>query len=110
MKSIHGENQDVAPEELMSAAIEGNDLIIRLPLDLLIWSQRQREESLHVIDKADMARWLVENILEYGGDSEIGSTAIEDFLDAAFMDALESAEPWLQGWWEVEENSDNGET
>lgn len=107
MKSIHGENQEIAPEELMSAAIEGDDLVIRLPLELMIWAQRQREESLIVVDKTAMGKWLVENILEYGGDSEIGSTGIEEFLDAAFMEALESAEPWLQGWWEIEEGSED---
>lgn len=89
----------------MSAAIDGNDLVIRLPLSLLIWSQFQREESIVVYDKVEMGKWLAQNILEYGGDAEIGSTAIEQFLDSAFMDAIESGELWL-AFFEYEEDSD----
>lgn len=94
----------------MTAIVEGDELVIRLPLDLLIWSQEQREESITVIDKQKMAEYLAEYILEFGGDPEIGSTAFEDLIDAFFMHALESAEDWLQGWWELEDEerrSDN---
>ena len=93
-------------DSLMKATIEGDDLVIRLPLELLIWSQKQREESITVIDKQKMARYLTEHILEFGGDPEIGSTAFEDLIDAFFVDALESAEDWLKGWWE---EGDEGE-
>ena len=96
-------NNEPKKDELMSAIIEGDSLVIRLPLDLLIWTQRQREDSIIVTDKQKMAQYLAEYILEFGGDSEIGSTAFEDLIDACFLDALENAENWLVGWWELEE-------
>jgi hypothetical protein len=101
-KEAMSEINAIPDDALMKATIEGDDLVIRLPLDLLIWSQKQREESITVIDKQKMAEYLA-NILEFGGDQEIGSTAFEDLIDACFMHALESAEDWLQGWWELEE-------
>lgn len=97
------ETAEITNDSQMKATIEGEDLVIRLPLDLLIWSQKQREESITVIDKQKMAEYLTKYILEFGGDPEIGSTAFEDLIDAFFMHALESAEDWLQGWWVVEE-------
>ena len=103
---IHGNNPSIPDNELMSVAIEGDDIVIHLPIDLLVWSQAQREESITVIDKQKMAEHIVKHILEFGGDAEIGSTAFEDLIDNYFMNALESAEDWLKGWWEDETNED----
>lgn len=100
----------IIPDDvLMKATIEGDDLVIRLPLDLLIWLQTQREESITVIDKQKMAEYLAKHILEFGGDQEIGSTAFEDLIDACFLHALENAEDWLRGWWELEEDEGEGD-
>lgn len=102
----HGNNPSIPDNKLMSVAIEGDDIVIHLPMDLLVWSQAQREESITVIDKQKMAEHIVKHILEFGGDTEIGSTAFEDLIDNYFMNALESAEDWLKGWWEDETNED----
>ena len=106
IECTHGNNPSIPDNELMSVAIEGDDIVIHLPIDLLVWSQAQREESITVIDKQKMAEHIVKHILEFGGDTEIGSTAFEDLIDNYFMNALESAEDWLKGWWEDETNED----
>jgi hypothetical protein len=103
MTHIHGVGDYDKPDELISASIDGDDLVIRLPLDLLIWTQKQREDSMTVVDKAAMAKWLEENILEFGGNGDTGSTAFEDLVDECFIEALESAEYWIVGWWENED-------
>jgi hypothetical protein len=89
----------------MTAKVEGDDLVIRLPLDLLVHSQLHREESMTITDPQAMAAYMAKYILDWGGDAERGSTAFEDFLDAFFMDALESAETWISGWWESDDES-----
>jgi len=90
----------------MTANVEGEELVIRLPLDLLIFAQQKREDSLFVVDKKAMSDYLEKRILDFGGDAEIGSTAFEDLIDSCFMEALENAETWLMGWWEVDDNDD----
>ena len=94
------------PKDKFTVTLDGNDLIIRLPLDLLVWSQKIREESMTITNKPKMAQYLIKYILEFGGDPEIGSTAFEDFIDSCFLDALENAEDWLQGWWELEDEDE----
>lgn len=101
-----GETDEIQDDSQMKAAIEGDDLVIRIPLDLLIWAQKQREDSITVIDKQGMAKYLTEHILEFGGNQDLGSTAFEDLIDACFIDALESAEDWLKGWWEEDDEGE----
>ena len=84
----------------MTASIEDDNLIIRVPLDLLIWSQEQRDNPIYIVDKAEMYTDLQNRILDYGGNDDLGSTAFEDFLDNFFYDSLENGELYLKGWWE----------
>lgn len=84
----------------MTAKVEGDELVIRLPLELLIFAQAQREESLTITDKKAMGDYLETYILEFGGDADLGATEFEQLVDKCFMDALESGELWLVGWWE----------
>lgn len=97
------------PEELMSASIDGDALLIRIPLDLLVFAQKQREDPIIIQDEKKMAEYLVQKILQFGGDSETGSSAFEVLLDECFVDALESAEDWLLGWWENEAEDEEEE-
>ena len=91
---------------LMTASIENDDLVIRIPIDLLIFAQERREDSIFVTNKSEMCKDLVELILNYGGNDDVGSTAFEDFLDDFFIWALEAGKPYLEGWWEREEDED----
>lgn len=90
----------------ITAKIENGSLIIDVPIDLLIWAQEHRESPIYITNQKEMEEYLKEYILDWGGDSEIGSTAFEDFLDKFFMDTLENGELFLEGWWEREENRD----
>lgn len=76
------------------------DIVIRLPIDLLVWAEEHKEDSpLKIHDKEAMADWIVEQLMEWGGDQDTGSTAFEDFIDGTFMEALEWGEPWLDADW-----------
>jgi len=88
----------------MTANIENDCLVIRVPIDLLIWSQEQRDDPIYVIDKASMCVDLPNRILDYGGNDDLGSTAFEDFLDNFFYGSLENGELYLEGWWERDED------
>ena len=88
----------------MTASIEDDNLVIRVPLDLLIWSQEHRDDPIYVVDKVKMCTDLQNRILDYGGNDDLGSTAFEDFLDNFFYESLENGKLYLEGWWEREEN------
>ena len=84
----------------MSVKATSKDIIIRIPISLLRWAQENREDELKIKNKKDMADWVVDNILDWGGNADLGSTAFEDFLDAMFIDALEGGEEWLDADWD----------
>jgi hypothetical protein len=90
----------------MTASIEDDNLVIRVPLDLLIWSQEHRDDPIYVVDKVKMCTDLQNRILDYGGNDDLGSTAFEDFLDNFFYDSLENGELYLEGWWERNESEE----
>ena len=89
----------------MTAKVEGDDLVIRLPLELLVFPQYHRETSILVTDKNAMGKYLQKYILEFGYD-ELGASEFERLIDSCFMDALENGETWLNGWWEIEDEGD----
>ena len=84
----------------MSVKATSKDIIIRIPISLLRWAQENREDELKIKNKKDKADWVVDNILDWGGNADLGSTAFEDFLDAMFIDALEGGEEWLDADWD----------
>jgi hypothetical protein len=81
--------------ELMAAKISKGKVVIEIPIDLLKHTQEWREDSIKIRNKKEMSDWVVENILEWGGNQDLGSTAFEDFIDAMFIEALENGEEWL---------------
>jgi hypothetical protein len=93
-------------DDLMKAKLEGDRVIIELPLSLLVFAQEHREDSIIVTDEKKMGRYVAENILDFGGDTEIGATEFELLIDKLFTDALENGEDWLNGWWEDEEGEE----
>ena len=88
----------------MTASIEDDNLVIRVPLDLLIWSQEHRDDPIYVVDKVKMCTDLQNRILDYGGNDDLGSTAFEDFLDNFFYESLENGRLYLEGWGERDES------
>lgn len=92
----------------LTTRIENGSLLIDIPLDLLVFTQEHREIPIYIIDKEEMEKALLNDILYWGGDSETGSTAFTDFLDNYFMDALENGELFLEGWWERENDKEDG--
>ena len=84
-------------EELLRTDMVDGEIIVRIPVELIYFAETNRQDfNLVIKDKNKMAQYLAENILEWGGDQETGSTAFEDFLDNMFVDALESGEDWLE--------------
>ena len=80
--------------------VKDNNIIIELPIDLLKFSQENRDDKLKINNKEQMVNYIVNNILEWGGNADIGSTAFDDFIDAMFIDALEFGEYWLDADWD----------
>jgi hypothetical protein len=80
----------------MKTMILGKNIIIEIPIDLLKWTQEQKnEDRLKIHNKQEMAKYVQDNLLDWGGNDDIGSTAFEDFIDTMFNDALENGEEWL---------------
>lgn len=75
---------------------EQNEVLVHVPVDTLFYAMNHRQfYPLKVHCKNKMTDYVLEWITEWGGDSEVGSTAFEDFLDRMFEHALESGEEWL---------------
>jgi hypothetical protein len=85
-------------ENFMSTYYDENYIVIKIPIDLLVFAEKNREDSYNVTDKLEMAKYIAENIIEFShtvGQQEIGSSDFTDLLDRMFTDAYESAETWL---------------
>lgn len=91
----------------MSVEIDSENVIIKIPIDLMIWAQEHRDDPIYVNNRSEMLERIKTDLLEYGGDPEIGATAFELFMDNFFTDRLEWADDWLHGWWENEYNENN---
>jgi hypothetical protein len=83
----------------MTATIENNEVVIRLPFDLLAFAQKNRpEEPYHVTDKKAMGEYIANNILDYTknvGEQEMGNSVFTVLLDKLFSEAYEDGETWL---------------
>jgi len=81
--------------EIMSARVEGDKVIIELPIDFLTITQKYRSDlSYEVNDEISMANYVAENILTYD-EEEDGTTAFHKLVDGLFDEAYESGENWL---------------
>lgn len=92
--------------KLMSVELDDTDILIRLPVDLLIFAQENRPETSYIIsDKNEMIEYFKEHFLNFvhGRTADDGSTDFEILLDSFFDEAIESGELWLDtddGWME----------
>ena len=75
---------------------QDKEIVVHIPVDTLFYAMNHRQYyPLKIHSKKKMVDYIVEWLIEWGGDQEVGSTAFEDFLDKMFDDALESGEEWL---------------
>jgi hypothetical protein len=93
-------------DDLMKTRLEGDRVIIELPLSLLRWSQEHRDDPIYIMDEQKMGEYVRDQVLETGYDAECGATTFTNMLDNLFTDALENGETWCQGWWEDEEGEE----
>lgn len=85
-------------DELMSVESDDKNIIIKLPIDLLIFAQKNRPETpLIISDKDEMVEYFKKEFLYFihGRMSDDGSTDFELLLDNFFEEAIESGELWL---------------
>jgi hypothetical protein len=90
---------EIGGDKVMTTRISNGSILIDIPIELLKWTQEQREDRLKIHNKKNMSEWVRDNILDWGGNDDIGSTAFEDFIDAMFIEALEWGEEWLDADW-----------
>ncbi len=90
----------------MSIEVDSENVIIKIPIDLMVWAQEHRDDPIYIDDVDKMLARIKTDLLEYGGDPEIGATAVELFIDRFFDDSLEWGEDWLHGWWENEDHEE----
>lgn len=83
-------------KKLMSVSIESNEIIVKIPISLLVHSQKHRENGYKITDEKAMTSYVAENIVSFGEDSETGITVFEEMLDRLFDEAYENAEEWLE--------------
>ena len=81
----------------IKVSINDDNLTIEFPIDLLLFTQENREDiPLRITDKNKMFKWIQNHILEYNNE-ENGSTALTMFIDNIFQNAYEQGEAWLEG-------------
>lgn len=79
------------------AKVVGNKIVIELPIDILVESQKLRPEFPYdILDVNEMAQYIAEYITDFGGDEETGSTELDLLIDKLFDDAYEWGEDWLE--------------
>jgi len=82
--------------EIVDAKIVGDNIIISIPIDILVFAQENQPEwPSKIIDKNEMAEWFVRNILNYGEEDQKDSDFYE-LIDNMFLNAQESGVYWLE--------------
>lgn len=84
----------MSAESILRAAIEGEELVVRIGIDTLAFAVGQGngiEPGVKVTDKVEFAYWVARHIVEYGED-ETGTGALGRLLDSMAVEAQESAE------------------
>ena len=85
-------------ENLITVSYDDKSLQINIPLDLLVFSQENRDEPFLITDVKEMAEWMVNNLVDFQvsvGQQETGATEFTDLLDNAFVEAYQDGETWI---------------
>ena len=85
-------------------SVENNltEIVIRIPKEVLVFSQSHRGDPIQVYDENSMTKDFVENFLDYGADGD-SDGKFYNLLDEWFVERLEHGVDYLKGWWEDEE-------
>lgn len=78
------------------------DIVIRIPKELLVFAQSRREEPITILDENDMSTDFVENFIDFG-ETETDISKFHSLLDDWFVSRLEEGANYLKGWWEDNE-------
>ncbi|MBE3093441.1 MAG: hypothetical protein IMZ52_00290 [Actinobacteria bacterium] len=82
--------------KLMQVELDDTDILIRIPIDLLVYAQEWRDSPFRITDKEVMTKWIVKNLLSFTRYNTSEISNFEVFLDEMFDEAIESGELWLE--------------
>lgn len=93
-------------EQSMSAGIENGDLIIRIPVNLLVFAAENNPEYLEVkiTDQYTYAKEVAKRILEFNEDPDTGTTQFQQLLDDIQGDLVEDANDVLKVKWSPDDD------
>lgn len=94
------------PRRKITVSTTPETVSISIPVDILVWSQANRDYPYEINDTKGMLRYIRKNIIGRGFDSDDGSTALERFLDDMFTEAYENAVDWIE---EIDYDEDDEE-
>jgi hypothetical protein len=84
-------------DELMSIESDDKNIFIRIPIDLLVFAQENRDNPFKILDTNKMVEYFKRYFLDFversSGD---GGSDFEILLDAFFEHSYEMAEDWLE--------------
>lgn len=84
-------------KSVLRAAIEGEELVIRIGVDTLCFAVQQGngiEPGIKITDEQAFASWVASNVIEFDTD-ESGTSALERVFDEMAVDALEGAQTFV---------------
>ena len=88
--------------DIITVEDNNEEIVIRHPKGLLMFSQSHREDPILVTDRDKMTNDFIESFLGY--DNRVGGDGkFYELLDEWFLSRLESGEDYLKGWWEDNE-------
>lgn len=85
------------PKGRLRAAIEGDELVIRISTDILCFAIEQGDginPGVRITDRGAFTKWFAGELIEFGAD-ETGCSAIERVFDQLAVDAVEGAQPFV---------------
>lgn len=85
-------------KDLMRADYKDGNVVVTIPMSLVQFAQAGRGDFPLIIfkDRLDEAgKWIAENILEFGGDSETGLSRFQQMLDDLCDEAVEDGQDFI---------------
>jgi hypothetical protein len=87
----------MSAKKLIKVVKEEDNIVVRIPVGLIITTQKYRDNGYRITDMDAALKYIVENLAEFGEDQETGRTAFEEVIDRMFDDAFEwCGEEWLE--------------
>jgi hypothetical protein len=85
-------------DEEICAKIEGNKIIIEIPIDTLVFAQEHRPDlNFKILDKNEMANYVADYIFDFDdGVTSEGETLFTKLMDGLILDAYSFGEDWLE--------------